>query len=64
VHSWGIPLEFPGNSGNGLLRFGEFAGTWFCFLQELIFNAVQTVQENPKTRSFFSAKKNTVDKLK
>ena len=44
----------PWNSGNGLLRFGEFAGTWFLFLQESILNAVQAVQERPKTHSFFT----------
>jgi hypothetical protein len=56
-NSPGIPQEFPRNSGNRLLRFGEFAGTWICFLQEPILNAVQMVQEHPKTHSVFMGNK-------
>jgi hypothetical protein len=45
-----LGCAFLGNSPG--IPFGEFTGTWFLFLQEPIFNAVQTVQERPKTHSF------------
>jgi len=73
-HRLGCAFLGTRNSRNGLLRFGEFAGTLFHFPQESLLNAVQMVQEYPKIRFVFMGKeflqastsfrKKTVDKLK
>ena len=49
----GIPQEFLRNSWKSFLRFGDFERTWFCFPQEPILNAIQRVQERPKTHSVY-----------
>ena len=53
-----IPLRMYSFSSAWIffLRFGEFGRSPFRFPQEPILNAVQTVQERPKTRSVFMGK--------
>ena len=53
-----IPLRMYSFSSawKSILRFGEFGRSQFRFPQEPILNAVQTVQECPKTHSVFMRK--------